>query len=119
MATPVIHFEIIAADGDKAREFYGNLFGWTFNTDNPLQYGAANTGAGETAIGGGVSGPYPQTTDTYVTFYVMVPDIEATLAKVEDSGGETAFPPMNLSESLKMAQFIDPDGLRVGLLQQI
>lgn len=119
MSNPVIHFEIIAADGEKARQFYGDLFGWTFNTDNPLQYGAANTGAGETAIAGGVSGPYPHSDDTYVTFYVMVPDIDASLAKVVESGGETVFPPMNLSEHLKMAQFTDPDGLRVGLLQQI
>ncbi|MEM7138177.1 MAG: VOC family protein [Myxococcota bacterium] len=117
MANPVIHFEIISADGDAARAFYGEVFGWAFNTDNPLQYGATDTRAGGEAIKGGVSGPYPGTTDTYATFYVSVTNVESTLQEIVQRGGQIAMPVIELPGGMKMAQFRDPFGVRVGLLQ--
>ncbi len=39
MGQPVVHFEIIGSDGDALREYYGQLFGWKFDADNPMKYG--------------------------------------------------------------------------------
>ncbi len=36
MAQHVIHFEIIGRHPDKLRRFYGELFGWEFDTDSPV-----------------------------------------------------------------------------------
>ncbi len=36
MAHVIIHFEIPAGDMDRARRFYGDLFGWTFRERQPL-----------------------------------------------------------------------------------
>ncbi|MEM7097974.1 MAG: VOC family protein [Pseudomonadota bacterium] len=117
MGNPVVHFEIISSNSDEAQQFYANLFGWSFNSDNPLQYGAADTGNGEGGLGGGIGQPYPGTDDTYVTFYIGVQNVADTLQQVIASGGSVAMPVIELPGGLKMAQFSDPFGARVGLLE--
>jgi len=52
MGNAVIHFEVVGADGAKLQQFYGDLFGWKMNTDNPMNYGIVDNG-GE-GINGGV-----------------------------------------------------------------
>jgi hypothetical protein len=116
MGNPVIHFEIITSDSSDAQEFYAGLFDWEINADNPLNYGAVKSHS-ESGIGGGISGPFPGTQETYVTFYVMVGSISETLQKVSDLGGQTAMPEMELPGGMRMAQFIDPYGNRIGLLE--
>jgi len=58
MGQPVVHFEVIGKDSDKLRGYYGELFGWEFDTNNPMQYGVVqregNTNAEGVGIGGGV-----------------------------------------------------------------
>ena len=36
MARPVVHFEVIGKDPDRLRQYYGDLFGWTFDTPSPV-----------------------------------------------------------------------------------
>jgi len=36
MGHPVVHFEIIGKDAKKLRSFYGDLFGWEFDTSAPV-----------------------------------------------------------------------------------
>ena len=44
MAHPVMWFEVLGADGGKLQQFYGGLFGWTFDVINPINYGVVKTG---------------------------------------------------------------------------
>ena len=53
MADKVVHFEVVGKDGPKLMQFYGQLFGWTVNADNPMNYGMVD--AAESGIGGGIS----------------------------------------------------------------
>ncbi len=53
MANPVVHFEIIGRDGAALNRFYGEVFGWTINADNPMNYGMVDTGG--QGINGGIS----------------------------------------------------------------
>jgi uncharacterized protein len=112
MGQPVVHFEVIGLDGDKLRDYYGQLFGWEFDTDNPMDYGLVN-GAG---LGGGVA-KGPDGYEGHVTFYVEVPDIEATLAQAESLGGTRVFGPDQVMEGLVLGQFKDPEGHLIGLTQ--
>ena len=43
MPNPIVHFEIMGADTRKTQEFYGNLFGWTIDSNNPANYGITST----------------------------------------------------------------------------
>ena len=112
MGQPVVHFEVIGLDGDKLRDYYGQLFGWEFDTDNPMDYGLVN-GAG---LGGGVA-KGPDGYEGHVTFYVEVSDIEATLAQAESLGGTRVFGPDQVMEGLVLGQFKDPEGHLIGLTQ--
>ncbi len=39
MAHPVVHWEITAKDAGKMQEFYGKLFDWKIDANNPMNYG--------------------------------------------------------------------------------
>lgn len=67
VAYPVVHFEIIGKNPEKLRNYFGELFGWQFDTSSPVaeavsdpaNYGfvdriATPDGGG---IPGGVAGP--------------------------------------------------------------
>ena len=92
MGQPVVHFEIMGQDGDKLQSYYGELFGWSIDADNPMGYGIVqrdgNTNAAGVGIGGGVGGPGPDGYPGHVTFYVEVPDVEAALAKRRGASAE-------------------------------
>jgi hypothetical protein len=36
MGQPIVHFEIIGKDAKKLRSYYGDLFGWEFDTSAPV-----------------------------------------------------------------------------------
>jgi predicted enzyme related to lactoylglutathione lyase len=116
MGQPVIHFEITSNDAGKLQDFYSNLFGWSVDTSNPGGYGMVDTKA-ERGIPGGISSP-PQGTQPWLTFYVGVPDLQATLDRAVELGGKVLMPPMEVpGGDVTLAAFADPDGNMIGLSQ--
>jgi predicted enzyme related to lactoylglutathione lyase len=120
MGQPVVHFEVIGKDGDKLRSYYSELFGWEIDSNNPMNYGTiardGNTRPDGAGIGGGVAGG-PEGYEGHVTFYVEVPDIEASLQKAESLGGSRIFGPDEVFEGLELGQFTDPEGHIIGLVK--
>jgi predicted enzyme related to lactoylglutathione lyase len=120
MGQPVVHFEIIGEDAEKLRSYYSELFGWEFDTDNPMNYGVVqrdgNVSADGIGIGGGVGGG-PEGYEGHVTFYIEVPDVEAALAKAESLGGTRVMGPETIMESIQLGLFTDPEGHLVGIVQ--
>jgi predicted enzyme related to lactoylglutathione lyase len=124
MALPVVHFEIIGRDPAALRRYYGQLFGWTFDTGNPVadavsvptDYGfttSTRTPDGTGANGGIGGGPdyAPQT-----IFYIGVEDVAKTLARAVELGGRQVLgPAASPTAALVIAQFTDPEGNRIGL----
>jgi uncharacterized protein len=115
MARPVVHFEIVGKDANALQNYYSELFGWDFNSDNPMNYGVLPPD--QTGIGGGV-GPGPEGYPGHVTFYVGVPDVEAALAKAESLGGSRMMGPDEVMEGLVIGLFNDPEGHLVGVVNQ-
>jgi predicted enzyme related to lactoylglutathione lyase len=113
MPHPVVHWEIAAKDANKAREFYANLFGWQFDTTNP-DY--AMLAAQDGGIGGGIM-QTPDQAPPYVTIYVSVEDLAATLARAGSLGATTIVPPTPIEGVGSFAMFSDPEGRVIGLLQ--
>jgi uncharacterized protein len=79
----LVHFEIPAEDTGRAKEFYGSLFGWKFQTyEGPVEYNMTEAG-GEP--GGGL---YPrQSGETGLLVYFDTDDIDAGAARVRELGG--------------------------------
>ena len=123
MADPVVHFEIIGKDPERLRGYFGELFGWRFDTSSPVaaavsepsNYGfvdRAPTPDG-TGIPGGVGGgaSYPPR----VIFYVGVSDVEAALREAERLGGQRRMGPERAPTGLVIGHFTDPEGNLIGV----
>ena len=123
MGQPVVHFEVIGKDAEKLQSYYGELFGWEMNADNPMNYGMVsregNVNAEGAGIAGGVGGGMPDY-DGHVTFYVEVPDIEEALQKAESLGGKRLMGPTQPpGAQVELGQFTDPEGHMVGVVRSV
>lgn len=124
MGQPVVHFEIIGREPEKLRSYYGDLFGWEFDTNAPVaeavsqagNYGFVdrNTTSEGVGIPGGVGGGASY--EGYALFYVGVPDVEAALQKAESLGGTRRMGPQkNPGTDLVVGHFTDPEGHLIGV----
>jgi uncharacterized protein len=120
MGQPVVHFEVIGKDGEKLMSYYSELFGWEFDANNPMNYGAVqregNVSPDGVGIGGGV-GTAPEGYPGHVTFYIEVPDVEAALAKADSLGGSRVMGPDKVMEGIEIGLFNDPEGHLVGVVK--
>lgn len=122
MGQPVVHFEIIGKDAEALRRYYGELFGWEIDADNPVGYGMVqregNLNPDGIGIGGGI-GAGPEGYPGHVTFYVEVPDVEAALAKAERLGGTRLMGPETIMEMVELGIFADPEGHQIGVVKEM
>jgi predicted enzyme related to lactoylglutathione lyase len=123
MGQPVVHFEVIGKDPSKLRGYYGELFGWEFDTSAPVSEAVsepANYGFVErittsdgTGIPGGVGGGMAY--GSHVIFYIGVPDVETALQKAESLGGTRQMGPERAPTGLVVGHFTDPEGNLIGV----
>ena len=112
MPGQVVHLEIPADDTGQAREFYGGLFGWQFESyPGPSEYHMASvtdqSGVAITNMEQGKHGMRP---------YFDVDDIRAGAARVNELGG-TADEAMPVPGMGWFATCRDPHGNEFGLWQ--
>ena len=120
MGQPVVHFEIVGTDAERLHGFYGELFGWAIDADNPMKYGLvareANLNSDGIGIGGGI-GNGPDGYPGHVTVYVEVPDVEASLVRAESLGGTRMMGPQQVMEGIEIGMFSDPEGHVIGVIK--
>jgi predicted enzyme related to lactoylglutathione lyase len=125
MPHPVVHFEVIGQDPARLRQFFGQLFGWEFDTPSPVarevsepeNYGFVDlmTSADGTGIRGGIGGGTGY--ESHSLFYIAVPDVEAALRRAEELGGTRTMGPATSPGGLVVGQFQDPEGTLIGVAQ--
>ena len=111
MAHGVVHWEIGGRNLDSLTSFYRELFGWEpadFDEDYRLVSPAEGIGGGLMRCRADVP--------PYVTIYVSVDDLDATLGRVKDLGGDTLVPPTPIPGVGAFALFQDPEGNTIGIL---
>ncbi|MCB9592300.1 MAG: glyoxalase [Sandaracinaceae bacterium] len=113
MSNPVVWFEVVGSEGSELRSFYGDLFGWSYDVDDKMDYGMVAADAGR-GIPGGVGGGEQQR----VTFYVATPSIEASLKQAQELGGKVLMPRTALPGGTVLGMFSDPQGNAVGLVEE-
>jgi predicted enzyme related to lactoylglutathione lyase len=118
MAQPVVHFEVVGKDGEKMKSYYGELFGWSIDSSNPMNYGLVEAAEGSNGLGiaGGI-GQGPDGYEGHVTFYVEVPDVESALVKAVELGGTRVMGPETIMEGITLGHLLDPEGRVVGLIE--
>ena len=87
----IVWFEIPADNVDRARTFYGKLFGWKIERfPGPRPYWHIDTGGADATPDGGMM--ERQRPEHSVTNYVGVPSVDEAAAKVEKLGGRICMP---------------------------
>ena len=123
MSGRVVHFEIPFDDGDRARKFYADAFGWNVTEIPDMHYTIVQTGpttdegfpAEVGFIGGGMLKRESPTDRPVIT--IDVDDIDTALAKIESLGGTTILGRQNVGEMGYAAYFKDVEGNLMGLWQ--
>jgi uncharacterized protein len=125
MAGRVVHFEIPYDDGDRARRFYAEAFGWQLQEMPDLQYtmvstgpvteegmpsepGFVNGGMFDRAAAGEINKP---------VLTIDVDDIDATWKSIEQLGGKAVGEKLAVGEMGFAAYFTDSEGNLIGLWQ--
>ncbi|MBC8145815.1 MAG: VOC family protein [bacterium] len=114
MSNPIAFFEITCRDAAPLVEFYAQMFGWDVNYDAEQKF--ATVEAGSSAATGMIS-EIPDNVPAALTVFVKVDSLDAALARAEELGGSTMFPPMELPNERKVAMIVDPAGLAIGLTE--
>jgi predicted enzyme related to lactoylglutathione lyase len=105
--------ELNTRDLAGAKQFYGAVFGWDFQTDDLGEAGSYTTiKLGEDMVGGildmderGV----PEAVPAHWQLYFAVEDTDATLAAAKDAGGGVMVPPMEVPAG-RFSILTDPHG---------
>ena len=104
-------------DVGAARDFYANLFGWTFSdaipADAPGTYLIASLDGATVAAIGPSQGDAPVEWNTYIA----VDDADASVAAVRAAGGTIALDPVDAGPGGRLAACVDPRGARFRLWQ--
>lgn len=113
----VIHFEIPAAEPERAAAFYKQVFGWSIEKwPGPMEYWMVTTGAdGAPGINGGLLKKQAPTTATTNT--IGVDSVEKAIVAVKSAGGKLVMPKTPIPTIGYFAYLEDTEGNLFGVLQ--
>ncbi len=122
----LIHFEIHVDDMERAKTFYGGVFGWTFEDWSDyagMPYWGAVTGdAKEPGINGALirrQGPAPEPGQAMNGYACTmgVENYDAAEAKILELGGKVALPKHALPGMAWQGYYLDTEGNIFGIHQ--
>ena len=112
-----IWIDLATSDVERAKQFYGTVFGWTFQTSGPEFGGYVEAFLNNRAVAGRVhNDPQWNTPDIWTT-YLHTADAEASAAAATAAGGSNCGGVMDIPEKGRMAMLTDPTGGFCGLWQ--
>jgi len=113
--------ELITTNTQSSADFYGKLFGWQATPYTPKgaptggpPYMIFKTDANDMGAAGMMQAPAPGV-PTHWLPYVVVQNVEASLAKAVGLGAKTLLPVMAIGEVGRIAVIQDPLGAAIGL----
>ncbi|MFJ7470326.1 VOC family protein [Peribacillus frigoritolerans] len=122
----IVHFEIHVNDMERAKTFYGEVFGWSFQDWSDYAgmpyFGAVTGNENEHGIDGALmqrqSAP-PETHQALNAFActIGVENYDLTEAKIIENGGKLAMSKYALPGMAWQGYYIDPEGNTFGIHQ--
>ena len=124
MAGRVVHFEIPYSDGDRARAFYREAFGWNLMEMPEMNYTMASTGPVDEqsmmpSEPGFINGGMFERTEALrgPVLTIDVDDLDGALKTVESLGGKQVGEKLPVGDMGFAAYFEDTEGNILGLWQ--
>lgn len=123
MSGRVVHFEIPFDDGDRARKFYADTFGWQLMPIPEMGYTIVTTGPSDPQTGpsepGFINGGMFERSDEFPVkapnIVIGVDSIDDALKAVTDAGGTPAGEKLTVGDMGFAAYFTDTEGNVIGL----
>lgn len=123
MSGKVVHFEIPFDDGDRARQFYSEMFGWQLVLVPDMSYTMVMTGPSDPErgptepgfINGGMFERSPEFPGKAPTIVIDVASVDEALRKVEAAGGKIASEKLPVGDMGFAGYFTDTEGNLIGL----
>ena len=117
----VIWNELNTRDAEKAKDHYGKLLGWTFETKT--EHNNYIIASYEGRMVGGILDinpfPNPESIPPHWLTYFGVKDIDAALKTLTDEGGTILRPAFEVPEIGQIAIALDSVGACIGLMQPL
>ncbi|MFC5466126.1 VOC family protein [Lederbergia graminis] len=122
----IVHFEVHVDDMERAKRFYGEVFGWKFEDWSEYAgmpyFGAVTGDAGEHGIDGALmqrQSPPPEPGQALNGYACTmgVADYDSTEAKILENGGKVALPKYALPGMAWQGYYIDTEGNIFGIHQ--
>ncbi len=111
--------DLTTSDVDRAQDFYGTVFGWTFESAGPEYGGYINAAKdGHRVAGLMASRPEFGSPDHWATYFHTA-DIDATVSAVTAAGGSVCMGPHEVPAKGYMGMASDPSGAFFGLWQPL
>jgi predicted enzyme related to lactoylglutathione lyase len=114
------YFEIQADNAERARHFYGALFGWKFTRVDglPVEYWRIGTGG----MRGGLlqrpaKTPPPECGTNAFVCSMEVADFDKTANQIETLGGVVALAKFAVPGTCWQGYFVDPEGNTFGIFE--
>jgi predicted enzyme related to lactoylglutathione lyase len=123
MTGKVVHFEVPFDDADRARAFYGDVFGWQIQPMPELDYNFVQTGPTTDQgmptepgyLGGGMMQRQSDIDRPVIT--IEVDSMDAALKSIAEHGGSAVGEPVPVATMGVAAYFKDSEGNLMGLWQ--
>lgn len=110
--------ELATTDAQAAAAFYHELFGWkTIHEHDMGEMGTYREFGRAAPTGGMFDRPAEMPVSAWL-LYVLVADLEATMARVTTAGGQVVNGPMEVPGGDRIAQCMDPQGAMFALHQR-
>ncbi|MEZ5312046.1 MAG: VOC family protein [Microthrixaceae bacterium] len=107
--------DLWTSDVERARSFYGELFGWEAEEPNPEFGGYFQFHYQGSPIAGGMGDMPDVPAQNVWTTYFHTNDIDRVANATSDNGGIPLFEPMAVADLGKQFQFTDPQGGGAGV----
>ena len=106
-----VWFECVTAKAERAKAFYGEVFGWKTQPFTIASESYEMVTVGEKPVGGYASpGDDAKSAPPHWVSYVSVDDVDATAVKIKAEGGALLEGPFDVPEVGRMARVADPQG---------
>jgi predicted enzyme related to lactoylglutathione lyase len=112
--------ELITSDVSGAKQFYGELFGWTFD-DMTMEEGVYSVFSANDDEVGGIMGfppgspPMPPAWGLYIT----VEDVDSVAERAATLGAKVAMPPRDIPDVGRFCVLQDPQGAYVSIITYV
>jgi predicted enzyme related to lactoylglutathione lyase len=109
-----IWYELMTPDAEGAKTFYDSVVGWTISDPEPAYNGYRMIGRSDGKFAGGVL-PLTQEMQQHGARptwlgYICVPDVDASVASIEQGGGKALMPAFDIPNVGRVAMVADPQG---------